>query len=419
MIVVLISVAIALGISALCSLLEAITLSLTPGQVNHLTKIHPRAGETWKGFKARIDRPIAVILILNTAAHTIGATIAGAKFKDEFGDASLIWFSLLFTYLMLQFTEILPKTLGVRFNHRLAPLVAFPLKVLIQILSPVLWLIQLVNRPFERRSTSGHSSSTLEEIAALAGLARIGGLLGEHQERIIRGASRLSGLTAGEVMIPAHEVSFLSTDQSLADAIMLAHEDPHTRFPIHAGPDRNQVIGYVNFKEMIYWAQTNPLQPGLTGIVRPVHFTSPDTLAPKLLEVFVEQHEHLAIVRSVDGLTLGLVTLEDLIEELVGELEDEFDRMPRMLHRLPGGTWMVGGGVLIRDLAGQLKLQLSGMEGTLSAWLIARLGRVPKRGELYREAGYQFLIRRIRRGKVFEVAVTPDGQNPNVSMPVS
>ncbi len=407
MVIFFVSVVVALGVSAICSLLEAVTLSLTPGQVDELAQRHPQAGEAWKSFKARIDRPIAVILVMNTAAHTVGATIAGAKFEEAYGSTGLIWFSVLFTYLMLQFTEILPKTLGVRFNRRLAPFVAAPLKLLIFVLSPVIWLIHLINRPFERRAEGAANASTLEEIAALAGLARLGGLLGEHQERIIRGASRLSRLTAAQVMIPADEVTFLSADQSLSDAILTAHEDPHTRFPIHAGQNRDQVLGYVNFKEMIYWARTNPVSLGLRGIIRPVHFTRPDTPAPELLRVFVDQHEHLAIVRSAEGRTLGLVALEDLIEELVGELEDEFDRLPRMLHSLAGGTWMVGGGVLMRDLARRLDVSLPEADGTLSSWLIRRLGRTPKRGEIHRESGFDFLIRRTRRGKVFEVAITP------------
>lgn len=406
MVIFFISVTVALAISALCSLFEAITLSLTPGQITDLAQKHPRAGEAWKGFKAHIDRPIAVILILNTAAHTVGATLAGAQFEQVFGSAGLIWFSLLFTYLMLQFTEILPKTLGVRYNRLLAPWVVPPLAILIRVLSPVIWLIHLVNRPFERGSNQS-TPSTLEEITALAGLARLGGLLGEHQERIIRGASRLSGMTAEQVMIPVNEVAFLSTNQTLSDAILYAHEDPHTRFPIHSEGNLDQVLGYVNFKEMIYWARTNPVHAGLRGIVRPVHYTTPETRASDLLKVFVDQHEHLAIVRSADGRTLGLVTLEDLIEELVGELEDEFDRLPRMLHSLSGGTWMVGGGFLVRDLANRLSVSLPNAEGTVSAWLIQRLGHIPRRGETHSEAGYDFLVRRTRRGKVFEVAITP------------
>ena len=210
-------------------------------------------------------------------------------------------------------------------------------------------------------------------------------------------------------MIPVQQVTFLSSSQSLPDAVITAHLDPHTRFPICEDDDRNRVLGYVNFKEMIYRLRTNPSDPSLQGIVRPVHFVAPEQPATELLRVFVEHHEHMAIVQAADGETLGLVTLEDVIEELVGELEDEFDRLPRMLHPLRGGTWMVGGGVPVAELAGKLGLTLPDAHGSTSAWLIRRFGRIPKPNEIHRENGAEFMVRRTRRGKVFEASVTPHG----------
>jgi putative hemolysin len=403
MLIFLIGVSVALCISALCSLMEAAVLSLTPTQVADLSKRNPKVGAIWQGFKTRIDRPIAVILILNTTAHTIGATIAGAEFEGLFGKTSLIWFSLLFTYVMLQFTEVLPKTLGVQYNRRLAPILTYPLVFLIRVFSPFLWFIHLINRPFERKQQPNGKDPTLEEIAALAGLARLSKLIGPHQERIIHGASRLSGMSVADVMITAAEITFLSADRPLSDALLVAHNDPHTRFPIHEKDDRDRILGYVNFKEMVYWSRTNPSDPGLHGIIRPVQFVAPTEPATNLLKLFVDLHQHMAIVRSTEGKTLGLVTLEDLIEELVGELEDEFDRLPRMLHSLSGGSWMIGGGVSMRILAEQLPVESTDPDSTVSAWLIQQFGRVPKPNEVFRTDKIEFTVRRTRRGKIFEV----------------
>ena len=127
----LFSIGFALIISFLCSLMEAALLSLTPSQVAELSQKHPRAGEIWRGFKKRIDRPIAVILILNTTAHTIGASVAGAQFSELWGDGWIWAFSIAFTLVMLQVTEILPKTLGVRLAESLAPWMARPLAALV------------------------------------------------------------------------------------------------------------------------------------------------------------------------------------------------------------------------------------------------------------------------------------------------
>jgi putative hemolysin len=123
------------------------------------------------------------------------------------------------------------------------------------------------------------------------------------------------------------------------------------------------------------------------------------------LKAFVEEHVHMAIVRDAEGKTLGLVTMEDLVEELVGELEDEFDRLPRMCHALSGGTWMVGGGYPIGKLQQTMGLKLPDAHGSTSSWLIEQMGRLPVPNEILVVNDLEFAIRRTRRGKIFEVAV--------------
>ena len=412
MIAFIVAVLIALSVSFLCSLAEATLLSLTPAQLALLSSKHKGLGALWQGFKAQIERPIAVVLILNTAAHTIGGSVAGAQFDEIFGDEWILVFSLIFTFLMVQYTEILPKTLGVRYNVALAVLLGRPLAWLLKALSSFVALAHWINRPFEgRKRGTTERMATLEELAALAGLARISNLIGTHQERIIRGASRLSQMRVRNVMIPMEQVTFLSTGQRIVDAVLAAHMDPHTRFPVIDEGNRDRVVGYVNFKEMIYYMRTNPNDPSLMGIMRPVHFVKPDEMASTLLRDFVDKHIHIAIVSSEDGQTLGLVTLEDIVEELVGELEDEFDRLPRMCHALSGGTWMVGGGFPVQDFARRLGVTLPDATGTLSAWQIRQMGKVPAVNDTYRlpaEDGrpqMEFQVRRTRRGQIFEVAV--------------
>jgi putative hemolysin len=198
----------------------------------------------------------------------------------------------------------------------------------------------------------------------------------------------------------------LSTAQTLNQALIAAHTDAHTRFPVCEGDDRNRVLGYINFKEMIYYMSTNPSDPSLKGIIRPVHFIRPDSSASDLLKTFIDQHEHMAIVREAQGRCLGLITLEDLIEEMVGELEDEFDRLPRHVHSLSGGTWMLGGGVPVAEVVSKLGGPPVSAGGTLAAWLERGLGQPPKPGQTLRHAGMEFVVRRVRRGRIFEASAT-------------
>jgi len=174
------------------------------------------------------------------------------------------------------------------------------------------------------------------------------------------------------------------------------------------GNDCNRVLGYVNFKELVYRMRTNPADPTLKGIIRTLRFVSEDAPCQALLKTFVDDHEHIALVQDNAGSTVGLITLEDLVEELVGQLGDEFDMLPRMIHPLSKGVWIVGGGVPMRTLAEKLNCPGLEADGILSQWILFRLDKPLAVDLRLRSEGLEFNIRRIRRGKVFEALITPE-----------
>ena len=406
MILFIFSVCLALGVSFFCSLMEATLLSLTPSQIADLSVKQPKLGLIWQGFKNRIERPIAVILLINTAAHTVGATLAGSQADDIFGKQWIWVFSLGFTFAMLQFTEILPKTLGVRLNQELAYVMARPLSLAVVLFSPLIRVLHWINRPFEFRRGTSRPRATVDEISALAGMAQLSKQINPQQAQIIQTTARLSSLKARQVMIPVDHISFLSTSQKIVDAVLAAHQDAHTRYPVCENQDPNRVVGYVNFKEMIYFMRTNPHEPSLLGIIRPIHSVGPDESVAALLKRFVAEHIHIALVKDDSGKTLGLVTLEDLMEELVGEIEDEFDRLPKMIHSLgQGNTLMVGGGAWLSDLITRTHLPAEESQETVAAWVVRQLGHAPKPGDTFVSGEFECMVRRVRRGKVFEIAL--------------
>lgn len=429
----LVSVSVALTVSFLCSLCEAAFLSLSPGQVEDILEKYPARGRIWKKYKTHMEKPIAVILLLNTSAHTVGATVAGAQVQLLFGDASVTAFSIIFTWLMLQYTEILPKTLGVHNNIRICIWATYPMQALIWICTPVVWVIYMLNRPFESRNTA-EKESTLDEIAALVGLAQSTNLLDKNQERILMQTSRLHQRDAYEVMVPAFEITFISSRQTLLEAILAAHIDPHTRFPVIEGNDVNKILGYVNFKEMVAWARTNPNEPNVLPIIRPVNFVPKNEEVTDVLHLFVDRHAHIAIVQDDKKETLGLITLEDIVEELVGELDDEFDSgestleakglvegrnesLPRFINDLPEHVFIIGGGAAMSEVIPVLEKE-SGCpkwadaipKGSISQWLVSQLNSPLKVNEYVRSNGWDFVIRRLRQNKVFDVLALPAGQ---------
>jgi len=394
-----------LSASFACSMMEATLLSLSPAQMAKLHERHPKTAAVWQKFKEQIDRPLAAILILNTSANTLGATIVAVHFENTFGDSYLVAFSAALTLGILVFGEILPKTVGFVFGERLAVIVAPALKTMTAVLTPVIWLTNRAARLITR-SNKSDPVTLAEEIGALATMARSSNVIRRHQEKIITGAARLGRLRIRDVMIPAEQIVYMYLDSSLVENLLIAHFNPHTRFPVRQNAGATEVLGYVNFKELVFLARTNPNATTVGGIVRSVTGVKPEETVDRVLERFVAEHAHLALVQEPDGRLVGLVTLEDLVEELVGEIEDEFDHLPSMVHSLPGDTWMLGGKLSPKDV-----FALTGISGeapaqkNLSEWIIARLGHIPKASESFRVEGHEVTVRRVRKGQVFEASI--------------
>ena len=396
-----VSVGCALVISHICSLMEAALLSISPSQLAELRQKHPASGDLAAALKREIDRPLAVILILNTAAHTIGAAVAGASFAELGYGKFMGGFSLVFTLVMVQYTELLPKTLGVRYNTSIMRVAVRPLHIASIILAPLIKLTKLINRPFEGRAPARPTPA--EEISALAAMARSSQVISSRQERIIRMVPSLSEKTADQVMIALEDVSFLDADMSLDDAINATGNDFHTRYPLCIEGDRSRVPGYVNIKEIILAVQHGKGNMKVSDIMRPIAFVDSDDTASKLLEMFAAQHCHMTIVRDVvSGKTCGLVTLEDIVEELIGDLDDEFDPLPRTFYQPGENLWVVGGGIPLTQLARDTQLDLPKRAESVSAWFGRELGKQVKVGDTLTWKNAVFFVRKIRRSQAWE-----------------
>ena len=399
----LLILAVALVISFMCSMLEACVLSLSKAEIGAISERQPRLGRIWTGLKRDVQYPLAVILIVNTCSHTIGTSLAAARFEVLYGQRGVIISSIVLSFVMIQWTEVLPKTLGSRRRRRVAEIFGVPLKAAVVVLHPFAWFVRQLNRPFARK-TFVEPPTSVEEIRALSHEARTANVIEPHQDEIIGRAASLARVDATKIMVFRDEISFLSTAMTLEEAFVHAHIDEHTRFPLCENGDLDVVLGYVNLKELVSALHTNPMDATLRGIARPMPYVSPDRTGSSILREFVDQHLHLAIVRDESGKTLGLISMEDLIEELVGEIEDEFDFMPRRIHDLGAGLVMVGGGADAAEVFRKLHLSPP-PHGTIASWMASRLTGRPKPGDTVEVDGTRFVVRRVRRGKVFEAAV--------------
>jgi CBS domain containing-hemolysin-like protein len=229
MLIFITAVAVVLVVSFMCSIFESVLLSLTRPQIEVMVGQKKRAGSLLASFKENMDVPIAAILILNTAAHTIGAAVAGASYSSVFTAETLWIFSILFTLAVLLFTEIIPKTLGVSYARTLATPVAHGIDWLSRLLLPLVWVSERISRSLRRDVPMPVTSA--EEIRLLALLGRSEGAVGPRTAGMIVGATQVGQLHAHDVMLPREKVRWLSAKMDRDWAMRYVRESGHSRFP--------------------------------------------------------------------------------------------------------------------------------------------------------------------------------------------
>jgi CBS domain containing-hemolysin-like protein len=315
---------IAIIVSAFCSIMEAVLYSVPQSQVEVMTRSGKKSGIILKKLKKDIQRPITAILTLNTIANTMGAAVAGASAAVVFGEENLVWFSIFFTLSILLFSEILPKTAGVAYAKNLASWIALPLHGLVKFMRPLIWLCQVVTKLIPKQEKEPLVS--IEEIEAVAVLGRKAGEIEPQQEEVIANILKLQDKTVRKVMTPRTVVFSLSEHLTISEALEMKEQwERHSRVPVY---DENQddVVGIVLSRDVLRSLIEGNEKQKLSEVMQSVHFVPEGAPLNKIMMAFFEKSAHLFVVVDEYGSVTGVISLEDIIEEIVGrEIIDESD----------------------------------------------------------------------------------------------
>ena len=319
----------ALGFSFLCSVAEAVLLSITPSYIESLREKNPQRADTLRKLRLeRIDQSLAAILTLNTIAHTVGAIVAGAQALVVFGNAWIGVFSAVMTALILFLSEIVPKTLGAVYWKAFVGMTAFFVNVLITVLYPLVWVSNGLTKLISR-GKKDHIFSR-DEFIAMAGIGEQSGHLEEHESRIIRNIFRFGSMTIAAVMTPRTVVTALQQDSGIALVLPRVSGTPFSRLPLY-GRDLDDITGFVLKDDILICMSKGNCEGSLLRLRRDI-LRVPETLTlSDQLEIFLEKRQQIAVVVDEYGGTRGLVTLEDVVETLFGmEIMDEMDKVADM-----------------------------------------------------------------------------------------
>lgn len=322
-------VLLALIFSFLCSIAEAVLLSITPSYIASLAEKRPRRAALLRELKQdNIDRSLAAILTLNTIAHTVGAIGSGSKATAVFGSAWFGVFSAVMTLLILFFSEIIPKTLGAVYWRQLAGLTALFVRGLIFALYPLI----LVSERLTRLVAHGEDVHLFsrDEYVAMASVGEESGHLREQESRIIRNLFRLESLKAKDIMTPRTVIVALPEDATVNAVVDAQPHRPFSRLPLYK-QDIDNITGFILKDDLLLAKAQGRGEVKLSTLRRDLQAVSGDMPLSDLLEFLLDRRQHLALVVSEYGGTRGLVSLEDVVETLLGmEIVDEMDKVEDM-----------------------------------------------------------------------------------------
>ena len=322
-------VVVALGFSFLCSIAEAVLLSITPSYIESLKSRSPHRAALLKRLKQdNIEQSLAAILTLNTIAHTVGAIGSGAQATIVFGSAWFGVFSAVMTLLILFLSEIVPKTIGAVFWMRLAGPTAVFVRLLIFVLYPVVWISEALTKAISGSHTRQEFSR--EELAAMTRIGKRSGEIHDQESRIIWNMLRFGSLTVDHIMTPRTVIFALPDSMTIGEAVPLITDAPFSRIPIYHA-DLDDVAGFVLKDEILISHTQGEDDTPLKNMQRKIITTPESASLLRVWERLLSERHHIAIVVDEYGGTQGLVTLEDLVETIIGmEIVDETDTVEDM-----------------------------------------------------------------------------------------
>ncbi len=431
----LVVIATMIALNSVFAAYEIALASVGLGRLHTLVAERRRGAAAALRMKQKMEASLAVVQLGITLVGAIAAVTGGAGTQESIepmlrgwgvtpGMAQFLAIIVVvvpLTVITILAGELVPKVFALRNKEwvclRLSPAMqwfaysVFPAVWLLE--ATVKWIVKLGERSWSVGRDRTLREGTLQELRGAAALARMSRFIGHREEGIIVSASRLAATPLSRIMVPADYIGMLSADQSLAEALVTAHLEMHTRLPVTEEPGNPQrIIGYANFKDIVSSLRVSPRDPSLRHLVRRLATFLASMSVADCLEHLIRERSHIALVRDAGGRVVGMITLEDILEELVGEIHDEFDRIPA--HLTPAGPgWIAGGFTSLNHLRDATGIQLQPLSEkpvyTLNDWIVERLSRPPRGGDEVEANGCRVVVRKVRHILVQEAFVQKTG----------
>jgi CBS domain containing-hemolysin-like protein len=407
-------ISVALAISFLCSILESVLLSITHSYVAVLEEREEPLGRILARMRRSIDEPIAAILTLNTISHTIGAAMGGALALQVFGDRWIALFSAVLTLAILIFSEILPKTIGATYWQTLAKPTAYTLRAMIVVMKPILIPLSAFNRMISPRGEKAPTVSRAE-LEVLAEIGRREGTIDEDEWQVVTNVMNLDDVKVGEVMTPRTSIVAVPIESTVESAQEVMLEEGHMRLPVYEN-SVDHVVGILLARDL--WRAAREGVRDIREIVRTPRFVPASKPVEDLIKEMRKERIKMAIVLDEFGGTAGLVALEDLIEEIIGEIQDEHEQEPLPFEAMASGEQRIAGTVPVWEVNERFALELpEDYYDTIGGFIFGQLGRIAREHDEVRVPGGVFRVIGMDGRRIDRLAFFPDEAGGSAAEP--
>ncbi len=401
----LLGLAVLLVLSAFFSGSETALLSMDRLRIKYLVEKKRRGADKLDAILERPDRLLGAILVGNNLVNIAASVFATTLFVELYGARGEIMTILILTPLLLIFSEVCPKTYAAQHPEKVSFTVLRPIRAVMWLLAPVVWLVSGVARLLNRfmRAEEARPIISEDEIRSIISVGEQTGVVPKEQRRMLHGVFELSQTRVRDVMIPRTEVAGVEVNCTFADALALARQSRHSRFPVYEG-SLDSVVGIIHSKDILNYVGA-PQDFDLRAIARPPYFVPESKRIAILLQSFRRKRVHLAVVVDEYGGVEGIVTLEDIFEEIVGEIEDEYDVVEEALFReISPGRFLVDGSASLRTINRRFALHLSEEHAnTLAGFLLRTMGTIPEEGDSCEANGTSFIVRKVVDRRIEEI----------------
>jgi len=391
--------------SAFFSSSETALMSMDRLRVKYLAdKEHPGA----RKLDALLENPeslLSTILVGNNLVNIAVSVFATTLLIDLFGSRGEFMTILILTPLLLIFAEVCPKTYAAKYPERLSFRILYPIRLVMWLLTPVNWVVTRISGLLTRLLKGEEDSRPLiseDEIRTMIKFGEHAGVVAKDKRRMLHGVFDLSEIRVRDVMVPRTEVVGIEVDTPFSELIGIAGQARHSRFPVYES-DLDRIVGTIHIKEILNFVE-QPENFSMRAVARAPYFVPEAKPVETLMQAFRRKQIHLAVVVDEYGGVEGIVTLEDIVEEIVGEIQDEYDDEDVLIRPLDPGRFLVDGSTPLRDINRRFRLNLSEEHvNTLAGFLLHLLGRIPKEGDRCEADGVKFKVQRMDDHRVEEI----------------